>query len=109
MTGLELELLLDVAGQAAEPSIHASCPLAASAPPVCAAPAAAPLACRARSLRSGSGPGPSPAEPDLESLTSARDALEASLPWPRRAGSLAELLRVRRDPTSIELHPQVHP
>jgi Fe-S-cluster containining protein len=108
VTGLELELLLAAGGDASP-----SCPLASAPAPDgttrCSTPAAAPLACRAQAFRSSSGCGPAAADPDLESLATECDALESSLPWPRRRGPLFELLHTRSDPARIELLFETHP
>lgn len=114
VTGLELEAILQAAPA---PLTPASCPLEAPGG-LCGDPGAAPLACREACSGSGSGPAPADADADLDlafetealaECAARRDALEASLPWPRRLGALSDLLRTRLDATAIELFPQSHP
>jgi len=94
LTGLELELLVE--GLEA-PLAATGCPLEEAGPnrTSCGDPARAPLACRRAT----------PLPPDAVALAEERDAFEATLPWARRYGALTDLLRARRDPAAIELHP----
>ena len=103
VTGLELEQLAEAVGRGAlEPRPASAHPCLLAEQGRCSAPEAAPLACR-----SGCGPATDARDPGdtLEAFATARDALEAAAPWPRRRGPLRAAWNRRFDPRAQPLRP----
>lgn len=106
VTGLELERVVEGAALGADPQPRAKqaftppCPLERDGQ--CSAPEHAPLACR---NRAASADPKSPVEQSLDALTTARDTLEARLPWPRLQAPLSTLWKRRHASNAAPLAP----